>query len=225
MFGIDLSPEGLLAFFSAYAYRPTLVYGFIVLFMMASSFGFPVPEELVLISSGLVAYMGTQPGKFPPPHPGAEPVDVEVLMVVCFLAVFLSDTLVYMIGKVLGVRLLRFEWAKKQMSGKTFVLIEKWFEKYGIWCAGIFRFTPGLRFPGHLACGLMKIPVWKFLLIDGFVALISVPTQVWLVATYGEVILDKMQEFKLVLLGLGAIGFIVWLVRRRMRKSDPVAEL
>jgi membrane protein DedA with SNARE-associated domain len=57
MFGLDLSPEGLLTFFSAYAYEPTWVYTFIVIFMFASSFGFPAPEELVLVSSGLVAYL------------------------------------------------------------------------------------------------------------------------------------------------------------------------
>jgi membrane protein DedA with SNARE-associated domain len=78
--------------------------------MLASSFGFPVPEELVLISSGLVAYLGKNPEQFPPPYPGAQPVEMWTLMGVCFLAVFFSDFLVYSIGKYLGKYLLKYQW-------------------------------------------------------------------------------------------------------------------
>ncbi len=108
MFGIDLSPEGLLTFFTAYAYEPYLVYSFIIIFMFASSFGFPVPEELVLISSGLIAYLANNPTLYPPPYEGARGVDVNTLMVVCFLSVLLSDFHVYLIGKYVGNKINSF---------------------------------------------------------------------------------------------------------------------
>lgn len=219
MFGVDLSLEGLLLFFSDYVYRPWLVYTFIVAFMVASSFGMPVPEELVLLSSGLLAFMARQPGKYPPPYPGAEPVDVNTLMLVCFFAVFLSDTMVYLIGKFLGARMMRNAWVQKQMAGKTYITIQKWFDKYGAWCCGIFRFTPGLRFPGHLSCGILGIPIWKFLLIDFFAAVTSVPTQVWLVATYGEEILAHLQEYKIALFSLMAIVFAIWYFRKQAQEK------
>ncbi len=225
MFGIDLSPEGLLAFFSAYAYQPYLVYGFITVFMLASSFGFPVPEEIVLVSSGLVAYLAKHPEKFPPPSPDAVPVDMWTLMVVCFLAVFLSDFLVYAIGKYMGKYLLKFKWVQKQVNGKAYATTQRWFDKYGTWCCGIFRFTPGLRFPGHLWCGMLGIPAWKFLLIDGSAALFSVPTQIYFVATYGESIVGILQEMKYISLGLILVAFIVWYVRRKReeRRQAPPA--
>lgn len=222
MFGLDLSPEGLLAFFSQYAYQPWLVYGFISAFMLMASFGLPIPEEVVLISAGLVAYLAKNPQLYPPPYPGAHPVDTTTLMVVCFLAVFFSDFIVYSLGRFLGQRLMHHHWVKKQMEGKTYITIEQWFVKYGSWCAGIFRFTPGLRFPGHLSCGFLKVPLWKFIAIDGGAALLSVPTQVWLVATYGEVILEKMKEFKLILLGvLLFVGLIWWLRKRKQDTALP----
>ena len=94
MFGIDFSEAGLIQFFAQYAYEPTYVYTFICCFMLAASFGLPIPEELTLVSAGLVAYMANHPNEFPPPSSGAHGVDTFTLCVVCFLAVFLSDMVV-----------------------------------------------------------------------------------------------------------------------------------
>ncbi len=220
MFGLELSIEGLLQYFSSYAYEPWTVYGFIFLFMTACSFGFPVPEEVVLISSGLLVYMAKNPEKFPPPYPGAEAVDVNTTMLVAFFAVIISDTLVYSIGLLLGDRLLKYKWFRNMKASKSWGHIDKWFAKYGSWCCGIFRFTPGLRFPGHLSCGLMKIPFWTFLAIDGTAALVSVPTQVWLLAYYGGEILDKLQQFKIILFSMLGIAFIAWWVRGKFFKKS-----
>lgn len=211
---INFDMASLISFFSQYAYEPGQVYTFIILFMLASSFGLPIPEELTLISAGLVAHMAQDPIKYPPPYPGAEGVNVWTLCIVSFLAVFFCDTLVYFLGKIFGGRIIKTKFFQKKVEGKAFATINTWFQKYGGWCCGIFRFTPGLRFPGHLSCGLLGIPVWKFLLIDGIVALLSVPTQVYFVATYGDVILDKMAEFKLYLVIFLGTFFLVWLLRK-----------
>ncbi len=40
----------------------------------------------------------------PPPYPGAQPINVYTLAAVCFVAVFLSDLVVYSIGRFGGVR-------------------------------------------------------------------------------------------------------------------------
>jgi membrane protein DedA with SNARE-associated domain len=222
MFGIDFSQAGLFSFFGQYAYQPELVYGFVFLFMLLSAVGLPIPEEVVLLSSGFVAYLGAHPQEFPPPFPGAVPVEMRTLMLVCTLAVLFSDVLVFSIGKFLGGRLMRHPWTQKKMSGSTYSTILKWFDKYGAWCCGIFRFTPGLRFPGHIACGMM-VPAWKFLLIDICAILISVPTQVWLVATYGKEIIATIKEFQIILVAVFVVVFAVWWWRRRQaeRRALP----
>ncbi len=218
----EFNEASLMAFFSQYAYEPMYVYGFIVLFMTASSFGLPIPEELTLISAGLVAYMAKNPAQFPPPYPGAEGVDTVTLALVCFFAVFLSDFLVYLIGKFFGSKIIKTNFFKKQVAGNGFEKINSWFQKYGGWACGIFRFTPGLRFPGHLSCGLLGIPVWKFVLIDGMAALLSVPTQVYFVSKYGDVILEKIRQFKIYALIVVGILFVVWLIRKIYLKNVRV---
>jgi membrane protein DedA with SNARE-associated domain len=215
----EFSEAALMAFFSQYAYEPLYVYGFIVLFMFASSFGLPIPEELTLISAGLVAYMAKNPKLFPPPYEGAEGVDTVTLSIVCFLAVFGSDLIVYLIGKFFGGKIIKTNFFKKQVQGGAFEKINHWFQKYGGMACGFFRFTPGLRFPGHLSCGLLGIPVWKFVLIDGFAALISVPTQVYFVSKYGDIILEKIRQFKMyALIVLGAL-FVIWLMKKIYQKN------
>jgi hypothetical protein len=56
-------------------------------------------------------------------------------------------------------------------------------------------------------------------LIDGFAALISVPTQVYIVSKYGEVILDKLAEFKMIVLSIAGVLFVVWLVKKVYQKN------
>ncbi len=214
----DFSATGLLSIFSDYAYQPGIVYSLIVIFMLASSFGFPVPEELVLVSAGLIAYMAKDPVTFPPPYPGAVGVDPLVLSVVCFIAVFASDLLVYFIGKYFGAKIIKTRFYNQRIKSGVFEKINSWFLKFGGLTCGIFRFTPGLRFPGHLSCGIFGIPLWKFMLVDGLAALVSVPTQILLVATYGNVILEKIKEFKLLLLIIFGVVFLIWLARAIYRK-------
>jgi membrane protein DedA with SNARE-associated domain len=227
MFGIEFSEAGLIQFFAQYAYEPAYVYTFITCFMFASSFGLPIPEELTLISAGLVAYMAHHPSEFPPPYPGAQGVNTVTLALVCFLAVLMSDMLVYLLGKVFGGRIIKTRFFQKQVAGQGFDRINSWFQKYGGWACGIFRFTPGLRFPGHLSCGLLGIPIWKFMAVDGLAALISVPTQVWIVATYGGEVMKHLKEFKLIIASVLALAFLIWIGRRiyhrNVRKNNLIS--
>lgn len=215
----------LIEFFSSYAYQPALVYTFIVAFMTASSFGLPIPEEMTLVSAGLVAYMASNPDQFPPPTPDAEGVNLITLCIVCSVAVIGSDLLIYSLGRLSGDRIRGSKIFKKLLPDDKFIKIDRLFQKYGYWASGIFRFTPGVRFPGHLSCGIMKVSVWKFLAVDGTAALLSVPTQVLLVAYYGEIILEKFKEFKLILGGVILLIIIFIMIRKLFRKKQAKEEL
>jgi len=219
MFGIELSEAGLFNFFGQFAYEPAQVYTFVCFFMLAASFGLPIPEELTLISVGLVANMAAHPEIYPPPYPGAQGVDTLTLCIVCFVAIVGADTIVYLIGKIFGGRIIKMKFFQKQVAGAGFEKINSWFQKYGGWACGIFRFTPGLRFPGHLSCGLLGIPLWKFLAIDGLAALLSVPTQVYFVATYGREVLTYLKDVKIFLLVAAGVALLVWLGRRIYLKN------
>jgi len=214
-----LAQEPIFVWMSQFAYEPNMVYGALVVMMLLSSIGFPLPEEVTLLSVGLLAYFGLHPELYPPPYVGAPSVKMETAMIIATLAVLGSDFFVFFLGRYFGRIILRKPWMSRLFPEVAQRRIEAWTQKYGSYTCAIFRFTPGLRFPGHLAYGMMRFPSWKFLVIDGLAVLISVPTQIYLMATYGESVLLQLKQFKLILfstLGLILIYVLIkkWLIRR-----------
>jgi membrane protein DedA with SNARE-associated domain len=207
--------------FSQYAYTPWLVYGAVCLFMILSAFGLPLPEELVLISAGFVGYMALHPELYPPPAAGAQGVNVYILAAVSFLAVIGSDFLIYSIGHHLGPRLFKFKWFTRLVSDEALARVRQWMHRWGYWTVVLFRFTPGVRFPGHLICGAMNLSRLRFLAIDSIAAGLTVPTQVLLVSFYGEYILKYFKQFKIYVLSIAVIGFCLFLAYKWVRERRP----
>lgn len=210
---MGFSEDQLFAWFAQYAYQPLLVYLAVVVLMLASSFGLPIPEEVTLVSLGLVCYMGSRPDLYPPPFEGAAQVDVATAATIAFFAVFLSDFLVFSLGKFFGGRIINRPFLGRYRASLD--KVKSWVTKYGIWAAGLFRFTPGLRFPGHFSCGMLGLKSPKFLAIDGLACLISVPTQVLLIAYYGETIFENIKEAKLILLAVALVAVTIYFLKKR----------
>lgn len=216
-FSFLTSETAFFAWFSQFAYQPNLVYGIVALFMLLSSFGLPFPEEITLLSTGLVTFMATHPDQYPPPFPNAPHVDMMTASIVAFISVFGSDLLVFSLGKYFGKKMTKTKLFAKFVSPDAFEKINVLARKYTYWVCGIFRFTPGLRFPGHLSCGMIGIPYWKFILIDGLAALFSVPTQIVLVATYGETIIKYVKRFNAFIAIVVGLLIVIFAVRKYLQ--------
>ncbi len=219
---LEFANEPIFQWMAQFVYEPYMVYLLLVGMMALSAVGFPLPEEVTLLSVGFLAYMGAHPEHWPPPYEGAHGVNMHIAAVVAFIAVLGSDTIIYTIGRVFGRKILYSPRVSKILSESVMQKVEHWTKKYGALACGIFRFTPGLRFPGHLACGMLEFPVWKFLLIDGIAALISVPTQIYLIAIYGEEILIYLKQFKIVViivLGVALLAFLGYKLKGRLQKK------
>lgn len=215
---MSLAHEPIFIWMSQYAFQPDLVYSGLIGMMLLSAIGLPIPEEVTLVSIGILAFMGQNPDMFPPPYPGAPVVNMHVAAAVAFFAVFIADFLIYSIGKKFGRRILMNPRLARVFPPHMVEKVEGWTKKYGAYACGIFRFTPGIRFPGHLACGMLHFPAWKFLLIDGLAALVSIPTQIYLIAIYGEPILASLRKFKLLLLALLAVVLLYFAYKKIREK-------
>ncbi|MEK2645871.1 DedA family protein [Bdellovibrio sp. BCCA] len=211
---MEFANEPIFQWMSQFAYQPGTVYAALIGMMMLSAVGFPLPEEVTLISVGILAFMGAHPQHFPPPFEGAPVVSVHTASAIAFAAVVVSDFVIYLIGRIFGRKLLYHPRVHKLFPEHLMKRVEEWTHKYGAYACGIFRFTPGLRFPGHLACGMLRYPAWKFLVIDGIAALISVPTQIYLLAHYGEPILTKLRQFKLVVFAIIGLLLVYFLIKK-----------
>jgi membrane protein DedA with SNARE-associated domain len=191
--------------------HPSILYSVVILVLTASSFGLPIPEEVVLVTSGLIAHFAIAQSL----QSGLPPsIDPENLAAICLVAVLGSDLVVFWLGRRYGLGLLRRRPFNRFLSENALARAQKWTGKYGFWACGLFRFTPAVRFPGHFMCGAMKISYQKFLLADGPAAILTVPTQVLLLAYHGDKILAVFKQFKIYLFsGLGIL-FLIWLLLR-----------
>jgi membrane protein DedA with SNARE-associated domain len=219
---LSIFQDPIFQWLAQYAYQPQLVYAALIGMMFISAIGFPLPEEVTLVSIGVLAFMGANPTHFPPPYVGAPVVDVHTASAVAVFAVFGSDFLIYMVGRKWGRRVLQTAFMQRIVSAEMMARVEVWTKKYGAYACGIFRFTPGVRFPGHLACGILHFPIWKFAVIDGIAVLISVPTQIYLLAYYGAPIIQRLHQFKMILFGvfgLILVGFLARKVKNHFKKD------
>ena len=193
--------QSIMNFLLTAAYDPFLFYGVIIFLMALATLGLPVSEEMVIISAALGAYMAAHPELYPPPATisiDQLPVSTTGTAIVCFLAVFITDLLVYMIGLLFRNTVINSTLFKKTISTKRKDRIDLWMQRYGSFASGMFRFTPGLRFIGYLTCGISRIPIHKFILVNGSVALLMVPSQVFLISIYGEKIIEHIEMMALI---------------------------
>jgi membrane protein DedA with SNARE-associated domain len=220
------SDTAIMTFFAQYAHSPVLIYSIVATMMFLSSFGLPLPEEVTIVALGLMVHMGKYPDQYPPP-PGIEvqPLNLYTAMAVCFFSIMISDSIVYWVGRKFGASPLVHKLFRKFLGEHSLEKSRTMIHKHRFLVPAIFRFTPGVRFPGHLSCGMMGISIWTFLAADGLAALISVPTQVYLFATYGEVILSTIKQIKhyAFIIALIALTFyiVVKLKQKVFGKKDP----
>lgn len=191
------------AFFTQYGYLA------VFLVLLACGFGVPIPEDITLLAGGVISGLG---------H-----TNIYVMLVVSMLGVLAGDGVIFFLGKIYGQRILKFRPVARIMTPKRYAQVQEKFDRYGNWVLFVARFLPGLRTPIFMTAGMSGVSVWRWLLMDGMAALISVP--IWIAighfgASNRDWLLQKAHQFQTVvfiLLGLGAliIGYLWWRKRQR----------
>lgn len=167
-------------------------YGYVGVFaaLLASGFGFPIPEELPVLTAGvLVGHDDTL-------KPGMLQLDPHrlrwwAMLPVCILGVVIGDGVLYGIGRVWGTRLLDHPWVQRKLvPPEKRALIEKNFHDRGIMILLTARLTPGIRTPVFMTAGVLRVPLGRFLFADGLYAVPGVNVMFWL----GYFLTDQVLE-------------------------------
>lgn len=119
------------------------------------SLGIPLPGEIVLVSSALLA---SQHGE----------VNPYILGACASAGAIIGDSIGYAIGRKGGRPLLAWLGGKfpKHFGEAQIAMAERSFEKWGMWAVFFGRFVALLRiFAGPLA-GVLRMPYWKFLIAN-----------------------------------------------------------
>ena len=184
-----------------YTYEPFIVYSLVIVVMFLSSLGLPIPEEFSIISLGVLSYMGAHPEIYPPPYKDAPHVQMIPSMIVCAGSIFISDFIVFSIGRRFGPSIFKSNWFGRIVNEEKLDSVKAWTRQWGNIVPGLFRLIPGARFPGHLMCGALGIRRSAFVVIDGIVITLLVPTQIFFISFYGEVVVQVIKRFQSFIVG------------------------
>ena len=191
-------------------------YGYIAVFTMllVCGFGVPVPEDVTLVTGGVIAGLGF--------------ADVNTMFAVGMAGVLIGDGLVFAVGRFQGERVMAWQSVRRVLTPDRFSSAQGAFEKYGRWVMFVARFLPGLRTPVFFTAGMTRrvsFPTW--FIMDGVAAFISVPIWVYLgyfgARNYDWMfrILHRFQYGIFALLGIGAVVLgIMWWRKRRAPDDD-----
>jgi membrane protein DedA with SNARE-associated domain len=188
-------------------------YGYLGVFLalLASGLGFPIPEELPVITAGImVGHEGTT-------------LRWYYMLPVVIAGVVIGDGFLYLIGRVWGRRLLESRWVQRRLPPEKREQIEKNFHDRGIMVLLGARLLPGIRTPIFIMAGVLRVPLGRFLLADGLYAIPGVNLLFWVSYMLTDqvlVIFNQINQYKPVvfshlLAGLaGALIYRFVLVRR-----------
>ncbi|MEU9749638.1 MULTISPECIES: DedA family protein [Streptomyces] len=194
---------------------PIAIYALVGVVIGLESLGIPLPGEIVLVSSALLA---SQHGDINPYILGA-----------CATAgAIIGDSIGYAIGRKGGRPLLAWLAGRfpKHFGEPQIAMAERSFQKWGMWAVFFGRFVALLRiFAGPLA-GVLRMPYWKFLIanvLGGIVWAGGTTAVVYSVGVVAEAWLKRFSWLGLVLAVL--IGLTSMLViKSRAKKASEQAE-
>lgn len=203
--------EILVNFFTDYGYLAVLFV------LIICGFGVPIPEDITLVSGGIIA------GLYP------EQVNVHIMLLVSMFGVLFGDSVMFWLGRIYGARILRVRLIRKFLTVQRLRMVRAKFEQYGNRVLFVARFLPGLRAPIYMVSGITRrVSYLRFLLLDFFAAIISVPVWVYL-GYYGANKRDwLMAQIKtgqtsiFILLGILAvfIGWKVYKAKKEKRQAE-----
>jgi len=189
-------------------------YGYLAVFIMLllCGFGLPIPEDITLVAGGIIAGLGY--------------ADVHTMFAVCMAGVLIGDGIMFTLGHTFGQRILAFAPIRRIVTPHRFAQVQEKFVKYGNWVLFVARFLPGLRSPIFIVAGMSRrISIWRFLIMDGLAASISVPVWVY-IGNYGAYnrdwllhMISRGQTSIYSLLALGALILVIIYFRHKRRKK------
>ncbi len=201
--------EHLINFLGGYSSH--LIYFLIFFILLLCGVGFPLPEDIILLTTGYFVHTG----------------DIKLIpaLIITYAAVLIGDTFIYLIGRIWGVSILQKKFFRRILSEKKIEIVRHHFNLYGNKTVFLGRFVVGIRSVTFWSAGVVGFEYWKFILYDGLAALISVPVIVYVGYFFGENIDYIVKEMRRVEITLSIVGGILLLILiyysiRRLRKKS-----
>jgi membrane protein DedA with SNARE-associated domain len=188
-------------------------YGFVFLVLLLCGFGMPMPEDVILVTGGVLAWLASdlQEVTF-----GAMVRDRGLLTMIAvgLGGILAGDSVIFLAGRRYGARLADIPLLRRVITPAKLEAVERQIRRRGNLVVGIARFLPGLRAPTFFTVGHARMPLWEFVLYDGMAALVSAPLWVclgfWLGSDLHALAREVSRFGHYVLLGVATVLFALW---------------
>jgi membrane protein DedA with SNARE-associated domain len=200
-------------------------YGAVFTVLVLCGFGLPLPEDIVLVTGGVLAWLaspinarnGTATFATMFRDPG-----LQAMIGFGLGGILAGDSIIFWAGRRFGARVAEIGPLRRIVTPQKMEEVERLIRRRGNVVVMIARFLPGLRAPTYFTVGHARLPFWEFLLFDGVAALVSAPLWVCLGFYFGSNIEDAAHVARrfghyillAVAVVLVAIG-VRWWARRR----------
>lgn len=188
-------------------------YGLVLGILLACGLGFPLPEDVALITGGYLAYKGQ--------------ASLGVMVAIAFGGILAGDSLIFWLGRW-GRRAERFRLLQRHLTAERLAKVEAQFARRGPIMVAVARFLPGIRAATYFVAGGARMHYGRFLLYDGIAALLSAPIFVFLGYRFGAQIgrvvgwAEQFHTWFFVALAVAALVLLArWLVVRRKAPAAP----
>ncbi|MBM3219573.1 MAG: DedA family protein [Candidatus Rokubacteria bacterium] len=136
-------------------------YAGIFLVLFVAGLGAPIPEEAPIFAAGILA--------------SQEVIRWWLALIVCFVGVLSGDVALYWIGHHWGEHIMDWRITRFVLTPEREQVVVEAYHRHGMKIVFTARFVAGFRAAAYLTAGIVRIPFWKFLAVDGIAALIGVP--------------------------------------------------
>lgn len=195
---------------------PLKAYVYVVLALWIASIGVPIPEDIALLSGGFACY--EYDGGF---------LDVAVMIAVSMFGVLSGDLFVFYLGHRWASSLLEHRMTRRMATPERLAALRRQFHRHQLKTVFVGRFLPGMRMLVFLTAGAMKMRTWKFLLVNGTAALISVPLFVGMGYLFGhsfEKVKQRVHDVEHLIVLIALVIASVWLIWHSVAKSARARE-
>ena len=184
----------------------------IILVLVLSGAGFPVPEEVPVALAGVGAKMGQ--------------LDPTLAFLACVVGALGGDTLMFAVGYFFGKNVLRdHPLMSRFLTRDREEQIERQLNRHGIKVFLVARFLPGFRSAAYLTAGILHVSFWRFLLVDAICALAVIGLTFGLSYHFADQIVSvfgwirRLEAWAALSIGviLLCLGVYYWDRRRRRR--------
>jgi membrane protein DedA with SNARE-associated domain len=201
---------------AAQMFEGLMAYGYIgiIVYMILTGCGLPMPEEVAIIAGGALAANGHL-------HWG-------LTLASLLIGALLGDCVMYYIGYHFGSALLHGNrlWSRL-ITPEREKVIEKLLARHGVKVLLGARFLVGLRGPMYITAGILKVPFKRFVIADLFCATLVVSLFFGLSYYYGNAVVRAIHKGEgwltivVVSVGLVVAGVALWLYLRRRKVLGP----